>query len=307
MKILNLSYDDWANYSHDNANALRSIGVQCVDLKRKPHSFGYESESKVVNHERILTEIRNADIVQLMHSYSDYLRYAVDQGKRIIVYHTGTAYRVNPNNCNEIFNPFVEATFTDQCEFMELGAKNIKYVATAIDTNKIEPLPWEYKGKTTFAHYPSNSTVKGTNEILMMLEMVANGEERFFLNHSNDTMPHHEQIKRMSWCDVYIELFKPVLHGKPYGCYGVTAFEAAALGKIVLTNNIHEKVYHDAYGATCGLWIANTEEHFKRCIEKLINYTPQRLADTMEFSRDWVKEKHSYRATGNYLKKLLNL
>jgi hypothetical protein len=307
MRILNLSFDDWANYSHDNANALRSVGIQCVDLKRKPHSFGYESESKVVNHERILTEIRNADIVQLMHSYSDYLRYAVDQKKRVIVYHTGTAYRINPKNCNDIFNPYVEAVFTDQCEFMELGGKDIKYVATAIDTAKIEPLPWSTKDKTTFAHFPSNSQVKGTMEIIQMLLDVDPQESRMYFTHDTKTIPHREQIKRMSWCDVYIELFKPFLYGKQYGCYGVTAFEAAALGKIVMTNNMHEKVYTDAYGSTCALWITNTPEHFKRCIEKLINYSPERLADTMEFSRDWIVEKHSYKATGHYIKKLLNL
>lgn len=307
MKILIISFEDWANFAHDQANALRNVGIDCIDLKVKSHLFFYETQSRIANSEQIKKQIKESDIVFFMHSWSEYLKYASNLGKRCIVYHTGTAYRINPNASNEIFNPYVEATFTDQCEFMELGAKNIKYVATAIDTNKIEPLPWTTKDKTTFGHYPSNSQVKGTIEILNMLNEIDPEEEKFYLTHDIKTIPHSEQLKRMSWCDVYIELFKPTLYGKPYGCYGVTAFEAAALGKIVITNNLHQKVYNDAYGATCALWITNTPENFKKCIEKLINYTPQRLSDTMEYSRDWVTEKHSYKATGNYIKKLLNL
>ena len=40
MKVLNISTNDWANYSYSNAVALRSVGVKCDGLKIYPHSFG---------------------------------------------------------------------------------------------------------------------------------------------------------------------------------------------------------------------------------------------------------------------------
>lgn len=306
MRIAILSFDDWANYAHDMANALRSVGVDCIDIKRRPHAFGYQSESTLASDEMFKKIIRECDIICFMHSWPEYLKYSVNLNKRCIAWHTGTSYRIDPNNCNEIFNPFIEATFTDQCEFMELGAKNIHYVATAINTDKIVPLPWSTKEKVTFAHYPSNSNVKGTSEILRMMEEVDPEEKHFNFIHDTKTLPHREQLKRMSWCDVYIELFKPFLYGKPYGCYGVTAFEAAALGKIVITNNIHEKVYADAYGE-CGLFIKNTEQEFKDGVKFIYECTTKTINIYQERSRNWVVEKHSYKASGERLIKLLSL
>ena len=60
MKILNICQNDWANFSHDNANALRSVGIYCVDLKEQPHKFQYPEESKIANTNYILEQIKLA-------------------------------------------------------------------------------------------------------------------------------------------------------------------------------------------------------------------------------------------------------
>ena len=57
MKVLNLSYDDYANYAHESANALRSVGIDCKDLKRVKHPFSYGTESKVATSDEIRREI----------------------------------------------------------------------------------------------------------------------------------------------------------------------------------------------------------------------------------------------------------
>lgn len=308
MKVLLLSYEDHSNFAHGMANALRSVGVDCTDVKRKPHPFGYKSESRVVSDTVIKDLIVIHDVVIFMHTFGEHVLFAANKKKKIYVFHTGTAYRLDPENCNKIFNPYVEATFTDQCEFMQLGAKNIHYVAAAINTDEIQ-CAVQTKDVLEFAHYPSNPNVKGTNEIRAMLndvfiELGSPSNLAYYIDEKQ--LPHKLQIERMKGCQVYIELFKPELYGKPYGCFGVTAFEAAALGKIVITNNIHQEVYKAAYGE-CAFLIANTEDQFKNYVERLSRVSEREIKRLMNGSRDWLVQKHSYQATGERLKKLLNL
>lgn len=309
MRILNLSYDDYSNFAYDNCQALLSVGINALSLKRVKHPFGYENESRIASTKEIQSAIDRADIIQLFHTDSTWLDYAYNQGKRVVVYHTGTTYRQNPDHCNNIFNNKVERCFTDQCEFIGLGMKNETYIATAIDVEKIQPVISKKFPLPLFAHYPSNPSVKGTAKIREMLEHVfegvsVGGDECFDIN--EDKLPHHYQLQRMNDCYVYIELFSPMQNNKPYGCFGVTAFEAAALGKIVITNNIHKKVYEDAYGE-CELIIANTEAEFISSVIDLMNGQGDELHYKMQKTRDWVVKNHSYEATGNRIKKILSL
>lgn len=302
MKVLNLSYDDYANFAHENANALRSVGVVCKDLKRVKHSFNYGTESKVATSEEIRREIAKADIVQLFHSDSTWLETAWALGKRVFVYHTGTGYRQASENCNKIFNDKVERCFTDQCEFIGLGMKNETYIATAINTEKFKLGEWKTINPYLIAHYPSNKAVKGTDKIVEMLQKIEGAN--FTVN--TDKVNHKAQIERMQGCDIYVELFAPTQRGKNYGCFGVTAFEAAALGKIVFTNNIGQKVYSDAYG-DCALVIANNEVEFISKMKWVLSLNEKDVVNLQKQSREWVVKNHSYEATGNRLKTLLNI
>jgi len=302
MKVLNLSYDDYANFAHENANALRSIGIDCLDLKRIAHPFSYGSESLVATTERIKSSIIKSDIIQLFHSDHTWLDFAYNLGKRIIVYHTGTGYRQASENCNTIFNDKVERCFTDQCEFIGLGMKNETYIATAVNAEKFKPGNWETVNPYLIAHFPSDQTVKGTAQIVKMLQKIETAN--FIIN--TDRVNHKAQIERMQGCDIYVELFAPTQRGKNYGCFGVTAFEAAALGKIVFTNNIGQKAYSDAYG-DCALIIANTEDDFINKMKWVLSLNEKDVVNLQEQSREWIVKKHSYQATGNRLKTLLNI
>jgi len=302
MRVLNLSYDDYANFAFDNCKAFKSVGIDAVSFKKVKHPFGYDQESTIGTVDQIKREIQKADIIQLFHSDGSWLNYAYDLGKRVVVYHTGTAYRQNPNNCNIIFNGFVERCFTDQCEFIGLGMKNETYIATAVDTDKIIPGDWKTISPYLVAHYPSNPTVKGTAKIIEMCKSI----DGLQLIVSEERLKHEAQLKRMSSCDIYVELFNTTQNGKPYGCFGVTAFEAAALGKIVITNNINEKAYSDQYG-DCALVIANTEEAFISKLTWLNGLNENDLLNLQEQTREWIVKNHSYIATGNKLKTLLNI
>lgn len=303
IKVLNIAINDWANYGFDNAMALRSVGVDALCVKVMKHQYGYNFEGLVLSDDQIRRHIADADIVQLMHSHDRFLKYAKMLKKRIVVYHTGTNYRNDPKGINAKFNPHVWAAFTDQTEFMGTGMKNEQYVATAINVNNFKQFGHEVKNPFIVAHYPSKAEVKGTDKIIELMSKVK-GSVNFV--YSTKLVNHEEQLRRMDACDIYVELFKPELNGRPYGCYGVAAFEAAAAGKVVVTQNIRPQVYAKAYG-DCPFIIANDEESFVREMEKLLNYDPLTISSIQTDTYNWVAQKHSYEATGTRLKKLLGI
>src|SRR5689334_20703822 len=139
MKIFSGCYDDYANFAFANCEALKSVGVDCSGAKLIPHPFGYENELPVVGLEQMTELIRQADLVQIMHSDLTVLKICKALKKKCVVYHTGSIYRGRQEYMKELFNPVVLMSFTDQCEFIGTGMKNECYIATAVDTEKIKP------------------------------------------------------------------------------------------------------------------------------------------------------------------------
>jgi len=292
-KVLNLSSNDYANMAHNNANALRSIGVICEDLTLNSHVFGYTEESKVIDRKYIINHVNNYDVVQIFHSCPvilSLIEIAKFKG-RLIVYHSGSRYRDEPFFYNNIFNPIVYRCITDQTEFMELGAKDIEYLAPHTD---LKPVDKRKEGKLIIGHYPSNAIVKGTKEIREMLETF---KDDFEIRIDENILPHEENLKRIAECHIYIELFKPELNGKPYGCFGVTAFEATALGCVVVTNDLNTSVYNNIYKHQ-PFCIANDELKFKAFI-KMFKSCNEILDVSTTFYNN-----HSIEATG---KRILDL
>lgn len=309
MRIINVCRDDFANFSYENAQALKSIGIDSESFKLVPHPFSYPNQSRIVSLDVMITAIAHADVVQVIHNDEEIFNLCLqvraarsaDKPLQIIPYHSCTAYRNDPDKYNRSWNPHIEMSFTNQCEFMNLGSKNLHYITTAIDPDKYNFSGWTTKDQITFGHYPSNSMVKGTNHILHMLKQVKGNAD---VSYSTEKVDYNAQLQRMNQCDIYIELFSPVLYGKPYGCYGVTAFEAAAMGKIVVTQNIHKEVYEKEYGKTA-FFIANTEKEFVDTIEYLISLPKDKIEELQHKSNAWVRENHSYQATGERIMKII--
>jgi hypothetical protein len=142
-----------------------------------------------------------------------------------------------------------------------------------------------------------------------IVEMIGNLKAKlskeFIFKYSDAKVSHPEQLQRISGCDIYIELFKPELDGKPYGCYGVTAFEAAACGKAVVTQNIRKDVYLSTYGHS-PLIIANTETDFIQSMSGLLNLPEIGLVELQTETYNWLMLKHSMRASGLHLNKILS-
>ena len=293
MKVLFINHVDYANLCYNLSKSLRSIGVQSESLTLKPHQFGYTEQSTRVSQSQMMEAIKNAECVIIGHSFAKFVDW-IPKSKRVFVIHTGTRYRQDSENLNAIFDKVVERTFTDSPEFMELGAKLVTYVATAIDTEKIQQKKntgWRIK----FAHYPSNPDVKGTSKIVRMMSQLDADFET-----SNKRLHHEENLQRMSKCDVYIEMFATEQNGKIYGNAGVTAWEAAAMGKPVITNFLHDYVYRKAYGEL-PFFIANSEIEFNLKVENLNALDRVDYKLLSDFVRNTIVERHSFEATGRYL------
>jgi len=306
MKIILLCCDDYANLAHGHAKALQCAGINAECLKLKPHIFGYAEQGRLVTEPQMIGELRKADMVVIYHSHPVPFRIVKDflqQGGKIIVaaFHSGSIYRDNPEATRKAFDAIgCVLHLTDQCEFL-MNGENMQYVTAAIDMQAPIRGLIRNAAPVVFGHFPSNPDVKGTKKIR---EVMAGIKSDFLC--STERVGHAEQLDRMAGCDVYIELFQPTLNGKPYGCYGVTAFEAAALGKAVVTQNLNVDAYSKAYGVSLPFIICNTEEELRHHLECLSKYSAGELADLQSKTLAWVKKYHILQATGERLKYLLS-
>jgi hypothetical protein len=184
-------------------------------------------------------------------------------------------------------------------EFYALGAKNVQYIVGAVNTDAITPLPYELAKPYRVRHYPSNAEIKGTDKIK---EMMANVNCPHDFKWDTQNVDAETQIDRVRQSDIYIELFKPNLNGKRYGSFGIQALEAAAMGKVVVSQNLHRDVYQNEYGE-CKLVLPETEDEFTFNLGALVSLSPPMIKQMQEDTRQWVVDNHSYKASG---KRLLN-
>lgn len=294
MRVLNISSVDYANMSHNNAQALRSIGIDCDDWTMSVHAFQYTSQSEVVTAKHIMEHYLDYDVIQLFHS-CEKTYMLIMAHPNIVVYHTGTRYRMNKRYYDSLYQGRTIAT--DQCEFL-LHDPTMMYVAPHTTLTQAQR---PYRTKLRIAHYPSNYQVKGTKTIQRLLEPF---KDRFEIDINTNREPHEKNLYRIGLADIYIELFNPTQNGQPYGCFGVTAFEATALGTVVVTNNLNRKAYEDVYGEHPFL-TPNDEMSFIQAIESLAVQRDE--FDTIRTKlHAGFHDKHSIQATGERIKHIID-
>jgi hypothetical protein len=295
--ILFASYSDYSNLCFNFSQSLKAVGVESDCLNLIPHEYAYATQGRVVTIEEMSDAMLQADHIIIGHSSPFIFNLCKYSGKLLYPLHTGTIYRRNPTKFNTLYNRYCDKTLTDSPEFYHLGANNIVYISAAIDTEEIQMIP-DTNTEITFGHFPSKGGFKGTEKIKEM--MASMPQVKFVCDET--IVPHEENLKRIASTSVYIEMFSPSQEGNEYGSWGVTASEAAALGRIVITNALHRDVYEQAYGEL-PFFIANTEDQFKASVLTLHNM-PSLVKNIQSAHRKWVEEKHSFMATGYCLKKI---
>jgi glycosyltransferase involved in cell wall biosynthesis len=302
LKVLNICTNDWANFAYDNAMALRSVGVEATCMKMQTHKFSYEKQAQVVNIGDIIAAIKDFDYIQYFFSLNLYERIKDHlKDKRVIVWYACSDFRSNKEHYINTFNQVVYKSVIALGEFAGHGAINETYFVGAVDTEKIKPVNKKIKGAYKIAHFPSNAEVKGSATINKMMQQVKSiAPERFEFKYSESKVSFNDSLKRMSECDIYIELFSPSIGSNKYGSFGISALEAAALGKIIVTQNLSREVYESNYGE-CPFVLCDTEYDFISKMQMLINMNPGEIKALQDKTREWVVKNHSYEATGKRL------
>lgn len=294
MNIGLVSSDDFANFQYNIQESLKAVGLNVKSYKLSKHVFNYDNQVEVVNFNQLDELLSDRDIIISCHSF----KYKL-QGKVNIPFHTGTFYRQNHKEYNEYFNDS-PVNLIALPEFQYL-TDNFKYVVSAIDTEALQPSFKDNKDKVTFGHFPSNKDVKGSLDIVNLMQSLP-----LNFRHSFERVPYHLHIERLKGIDVCIELMAKEQGGKPYGSFGLTALEAAALGKIVITQSLNDNgLYQDAYDIPLLNFIKNSEDLKKVCLN-LDNYNDSHIRGQQELTREWVVRNHSFKATGERLKRILN-
>lgn len=291
-KVLNLSSNDYANYANDNARALRSIGIDCKDGSINAHPFGYKTQGVITTANQIISNYKKYDCVQIFHTDMNLYNLVKDH-HNIVVYHTGTRFRQQSEHYAKAFPNAKIAT--DQCEFL-LHYPDMYYIAPHTE---LKPVAKSTSGKLIIGHYPSNPDVKGTAQIERMLAPFIND---FDIRIDTKKLTHEENLKRVAECHIYVELFAPTQNGKPYGCFGTSAFESTALGALTITNNINRKAYEDVYGHQPFL-TPHTEREFQNTIFGLADRESYDIAK--EAMHVGFYDKHSITETGRRILRLI--
>lgn len=286
MTLVSVCTEDHANYAYLMTEALKSVGVDATSFCTVKHPFDYGESSIVIDADTMLDVMRDADAIQVMHSDPLPLQLLKQLPKKeVVVYHTGSRYRQDPKTYNNMFAGM--RTVIALAEF-HLTCDGI-YIPPCIDTNKLQPDFTDHGG--VFAHYPSNVEVKGSDTIKAIIP-----EIQFSPVH----VSHEDNLERMRACDIYVELFKLKLGAASYGSFGMTALEAAALGKVVVSSYLW-KDYYEANFGELGLIHVKSLDDLAWTAETLRNSD---LLPLKEKSRQWA-ERHSFEAIGNCIKQRL--
>jgi hypothetical protein len=318
-----LTKHDWANTGWRFFKCLQYLELNAMMFKGEMHPFCYPEQGVIhpaiqeaeggfplwrvpelahfVNHSRVI-HFTSSSIIDT----------GVDlRNKNVVLQHSGNGYREGHPGMNKTFNPFVDATIIQMPDLLGLGAKNEHLIYFPVDTDFIQPVYKRQSDKLIIGHYPSMQRFKGSQEILNLIEKLEaekDLKDRFIYrgprdpgNLDNlDIAIWTEHLKRVAHCDVIIDVFNPVVRGNQYGEWGNTSFEAAAMGKLVVTNSLRFDEYTKNYG-DCELNIANNISELESVLRKLITMNPEELAQKRVKTRHWVELKHSIPATANRL------
>lgn len=298
MRVLNISHNDYANYSYHNAEALKSVGVDAKSYAVQPHSFEYLNQSEIRTQNEIVRDIRAFDIIQLMHPDKRLLNVCNEAkrlNKTVVVWFTGSKYRQNHVNSNNQWR-WVDKIMVALPEFVKLSGG--EYFGITFDVDGVEP-NYDTNDVLTIGHYPSNRETKGSDTVDRLAQSVEGIEYK-----TGKLLPHPEHMERMKTIDVYIEMMNLKQNGKEYGSYGTTAIEVAALGCIVITNDLNKNIYTNTYGDTA-LRICNSEGAIIEEIERLKAMSKEEIIQLKKNTRKWAEDKHSYKAQGQRLKDIL--
>ena len=320
LDVLMVAHNDWANTGFRFSKCLRTLGINALSIKAEYHQFLYPEQSIV--HPELLG-VKNARFpsMQALIDHSKIIHFIgstwIDDieksGKTLVMQHGGSNYRQNYKMLNDLYADFTTATIIQCPDLLGLGAKNEHLIYYPVDTDYIKPTK-KLEFPLIIGHFPSNPEVKGTKGILEVINKLEHSKYNKYFKYigvrsseyTDDFVNKYSvnwmaNLKRVSECDVIIETCNPSLEGKVFGEWGNTAIEAAAMGKLVISNSLAYETYIDNYGCNPGIHIANTPEHIETHLENIFSLSGEELNLRAEDTLKWVIANHSIEATAQRL------
>lgn len=337
IDVLLLTHCDWANTGYRFWKCIQmfpKLGyvprIKALAYKCQPHAFQYPEQMPIYNplHARrvmdsypIIVQAKELrplmDRAKVVHFLAETFmdtrinsEEPIDaplKGKYVIAQTSGSTLRNDPKRVSRFFNPFIHKTIAQFPTLMNLGMKNEVLIYYPVDTDFILP---DYRRrdrrKLVVGHFPSTPESKGTDVILPIVERLEREGKIAYVGvreTSKRQMPQRDWLDQLDLyrqCDIIIETIKPELNGSPFGEWGNTAIEAAAMGKIVITNSLNVDLYHREYG-DLALRIANDGEALEEHLDTLIAASDDDLIREKIQVRGWVERNHSMEATSHRL------
>ena len=338
IDVLMLTKNDWANTGWRFSQCLESLGLEVLFFKANTHSFFYPQQgllhpalTKRCNESSIDTQgtaekgdsllyyvpelktfVENARVVHFRDST------LIDTGvdltkKKVVVQHGGRTYRVAHETINTMFNEFADAALIQMPDLLNLGANNEHLIYYPVDTKRLQPKYKRNHEKLIIGHFPTAQINKGSVMIVQTLKKMYDDmpefKEKFaymgpedFIKTRDWLLVWTEHLKRVAYCDVIIETIAMEVQNRPFGEWGNQAIEAAALGKIVITNSQSTELYKKEYGPDCALNIANNENELQEQLVRILSMTDDEILKEKQRTRAWVEKYHSMEATAARLK-----
>ena len=318
VDVLVLTFYDFANTGWRFSKLIESLGYEVKMFKGHPHEYNYPIQAEIFKPLSKCKRLSNYPFIyhcpelapwveeaRVIHfTSSTFISTGVDlSNKKIVINHGGSTFRQNPARVNHALSKLQIDYSIIQCpDLLGLGAQNEVLIYYPVQTDWLLP-DFEKKGeKIVFGHFPSNPDNKGTSTIIKTLRKLGDGFEYIGVDNAvreiTNWTDHLDNIRK---CDVIIETICPRQKGKRFGEFGNTAFEAAALGKIVITNTWNRELYEREYG-DLALHIANDGDQLEARIREILEMNDDDLLSAKKKHRDWVVRNHSMEATAERLK-----
>lgn len=268
-------------------------GINCVGFKLRPHKFNYANQLTIVDIETIKRQVALADVVifsQVNKKVMEAVKPIVKEKETVLVVHGGSDYRKDKRGWNQYCNDFCTHTII-QADSWNWGANN-PFMWMAVDVTNVNIQLSDEKLK--IYHSASSPTLKGTP----MIDDVINGimdhnPKSKFSYFSQTAVSHQQHIEALSQCDVFVDQISLMKDGFITGDFGCSAREAAAMGKIVITNYLYDNLYEEQFGFKPKIVIANTAHQLEQEIVDLSLQRPTLIMNYKRWTHNWISQ-HSY-------------
>jgi hypothetical protein len=166
------------------------------------------------------------------------------------------------------------------------------------------------------AHFPRSPKAKGTHHILSVIDKLKSdpSTKDKFTFHTSDgwQMNWLDNIERLDTCDIYIESQAYTIgeggkEEKVLNEFGLTAMEACALSKIVVTCFASFEEYKEDYGCVSEIVPSASEDELELRLRELLALPRDELINKRMATREWIIRAHSYEPTGLRIKRLLGI